>query len=299
MTLPQEHFPFQLGATDIVKHILNIDSRFRENPTLSTSSNYYFRLLTPVRNVLRIRITSIELPNNYYIFTAKRRNITIEVKYGIGFATTKTIVIPEGNYSAFDLESTLDTLFAADGMSWLTNLFDEINGTYTFTGTQPFQINTNIAGNGTYDRPFDYGLGYNIGFSRGIYTAELVGGKYLLTSNQCATFAGDQYLFLKINDFNCVRQTVSGNDFCALAKIVVKEPKSTMSFDDYAGQHAKEVTFPAPYDLSRFNIQLLDPYGIPIDLNATHFSFSIEVLEVRNLSLYNMIRDSFATKWTL
>lgn len=299
MTLPREHLPFRLGATDIVKHILNVDSRFRENPVLSTSSNFYFRLLTPVKNVLRIRITSIELPNNYYIFSAHRRNITIVVNYGADFATSKTIVIPEGNYSAFEMRDTLTAAFSANGMSWLTNEFDEITGLFTFSGTQPFQINTAVGGGATYDRPFDYGLGYNLGFIPGLFNAELVSGKYYVISNHCATFAGDPYLFLKINDFNCVRQTVSGNDFYALAKIVVKESKNYMTFDDYAGQHAKEVTFPAPYDLTRFNIQLLDPYGQQLDMNATHFSFSVEVLEVRNLSLYNMIRDAFATKWTL
>jgi hypothetical protein len=118
-------------------------------------------------------------------------------------------------------------------------------------------------------------------------------------SDQLAYFAGDPYVFLKINNFDCVRQTIGKNDFTALAKIVIREPKDYMTFDDYASNHAKEVTFPAPTDLSRFEIQLLDPYGVNIDMRSSQFSFSLEVLEVRNLSLYNMIRDAFATSWTL
>jgi hypothetical protein len=71
-----------------------------------------------------------------------------------------------------------------------------------------------------------------------------------------------------------------------------------MNFDDIAGHHAKEVTFPNPYDLTRFEIKLVDPYGQLLDMKSAQFSFSLEVLEVRNLSLYNMLRDAFASRWT-
>jgi len=299
MTLPLDHFPFRLGATDIVKHILNIDSRFRENPAHSTSSDFYLRLLTPVKNVLRIRITSIEMPNNYYIFSAVRRNITIIVISGATFQISTTIVIPGGNYAAYQMRDALNDAMVAKGIPWLKNEFDEISGTFTFTGTQQFQINTVVGDNASFDRLFDYGLGYNLGFSPGLFSSKLVGDKYILTSDTCATFAGDPYIFLKINEFNCVRQTNSGNDFYALAKIVVKEAKNYMTYDDYAGQHAKEVTFPTPQDLSRLHIQFLDMYGHNIDLCTSHISFSIEVLEIKKLSLYDMIRDAFTVGWQL
>ena len=65
-----------------------------------------------------------------------------------------------------------------------------------------------------------------------------------------------------------------------------------MTFDDYAGQHAKEVVFPAPVDLTRLRIQVLDPYGEPLDLCTSQWSFSLEVLEVQNPLLFNALRDS-------
>jgi hypothetical protein len=68
-------------------------------------------------------------------------------------------------------------------------------------------------------------------------------------------------------------------------------------FDDYASQHAKEVVFPAPQDLSRLKIQIVDAYGQLIDMSGMNMSFSIEVLEVRNLNLYNLIRDSLAIRY--
>jgi hypothetical protein len=303
MALSIEDVPFQLCASDVVKHVINIDSRFRENPTSSTSSDFYFRLLSPIRNVLRIRITSSEMPNNYYMFSTKRRNVKIAIRYGPSNISSVVITIPGGNYSAYQMRDALNAAFTAAGLSWLTSAFNVVTGLFTFTGsgTNTFVIDTIVANDtdSTYDRPFDYGLGYNLGFSRGTFASTSNGTNNIVISNQYAFFAGDTYMLLKVNDFDCVRQTITGSDIAALAKIVISQPKNFMTYDGYANQQAKEVTFPAPHDLSRFHIQLLDPYGYPIDMSSSQFSFSIEVLEIRKLSLYNTIRNAFTVGWLL
>jgi hypothetical protein len=297
--------PIKLRVNDIERHIINVDSRFRDSPAVSTSSNFYFTLLTPVRNVLRVRITSIEFPNNYHIFTAKRRNTTVDVYYlsgGIGMSYP--ITIPDGNYTAGDMVDAINAILTASGspVSWLSVAFDEVTGSFTFSGNQTFGIYT--AGEG-FDRPYDYGLGYYIGLSRKLHKAIGSGSAWSVTSDQCAYFAGDPYVFLCLNDFHCVRQTVQIYDtagrnrldaanFQALAKVVLREPKNYMAFDDYASQHVKEVVFPSPVDLNRLKIQVLDPYGEIMDLCSSQISFSIEVLEVKNASLYNTIRESLA-----
>lgn len=290
-----EDIPFALKANDIVKHIINIDSRFRAPAPGSDAGNFTFNLISPIRNVLRIRVTSIEMANNYYIFSAYRQNVVILVQAG---SVTTNIQIPDGNYMVNDMIVALNAAFAAvPTLSSITVGFNAVTGKFTFTGTVPFKISTITPEGQSYNRPIDYGLGYNLGFSRGIFTATGSGPSYTLTSNQPAYFAGDPYVFLKVNDFDCVRQTVTGNDFKALAKIIVTQAKDYMNFDDYASQHAKEVTFPAPYDLSRFRVQLLDPYGNLIQMGSSQISFSLEILEVKNLSLYNTLRDSFAAEW--
>jgi hypothetical protein len=290
--------PFCLRANDIVKHVLNIDSRFRTPDPSSTTSNFYFRLLTPVRNVLRIRITSIEFPNNYYSFTALRRNTILRIQLPGPPAGTITVRIPDGNYLVADMITVLSD-YLTPLMPNISITFNTVTGAFSFSWDKPFILNTLCSNDETYDRPYDYGLGFNLGFSRGFFNAVLdpTTSTYTVTSDQRAYFAGDCYVFLKINNFDCVRQTVNGNDFTALAKIVVNQPKDNMNFDDYASQHAKEVTFTAPYDLTRFKIQVLDAYGEEVDMNSSQFSFSMEVLEVRNLNLYNTIRDSFADGW--
>jgi len=286
--------PFLLRAKDVKRHIVNIDSRFRDSPTSGSASDFYFRLLSPLKNVLRIRITSIEFPNNYLYFTEKRQNTFIRILTKVPPAAT-IIEIPDGNYTAGDMEAALQSEITDKGLTWLTVTFDAMNGMFTFTGTQYFGVDTYY---NTIDRPFDYGLGYNLGLSRGLHKAVTTStGTFEVVSSYCASFAGDNYVFLRINDFDCVRQTIVDSEFTALAKIILREPKNYMVFDDYASQHAKEVVFPSPQDLTRFHVQILDAYGRVLDLSSCQLSFSMEILEILNTSLYNTIRESITLQY--
>jgi hypothetical protein len=307
--------PFKLRANDVTRHIINVDSRFRDAPNIYSPSDYYFTLLSPVRNVLRVRITSVELPNNYFFFTAKRQNVTFRVRYMVGATeVVRDITIIDGNYTADgpdgdSMVAVLNTIFAAFAPDiTLTVAFSIINGSFKFSGSKPFSIDTTW---GAKDRPLDYGLGYYLGYTRGTHYSAFnsVTGKYEITSDACAYFSGDNYVMLALNDFDCVRQTVRAYDttylpekskpydFTATAKLIMSQPKNYMVYDDYSSKHIKEVVFPGPVDLARLRVRLLDAYGDPIDLCSSQYSFSIEVLEVKNMSLYNTIRDSLALEY--
>ena len=291
----------ELRARDVARHVINVDSMFRENPEGSTSSDFYFRLLTPMRNILRIRVTSIEFPNNYPFFTELRRNVTLTINKFAGASYTPfTVTIPDGNYTAGDMEDALNTAMGSSadlsGMSWNWN---EITGKFTVNSPFGFSIALPADAGAYYARSFAYGLGYYLGFSynRALPHNSTTTAPYTLTSDQCGHFAGDAYVFLKINDFDCVTQTTEENDFTALAKIVLREPKNYMSFDDYASQHIKEVVFQNPRDLIRFRVQVLDPHGDPVDMCGAHISFSLELLEIRNQTLYESVRDSILLRY--
>ncbi len=312
---PQSCIPLKLRANDVVRHVINIDSRFRDPVRDSTASDFFFSLLSPVKNVLRIRISSIEFPNNYPFFTPLRKNVSLRIGYTIAPSDVRfvTLVIETGNYTAKDMVDTLNSIFTSAqsngslpaGMNLSTD-FSEITGKFTFSATRSFTLDTTI---NSFDRQFDYGLGYYLGFTRGVHSSlNPISGKFSLLSDWCASFQGDNYLLLQVNDFACVAQTITTNDstwtpegkekeeLVALGKIVLREPKNYMTYDDYAGLHAKEVVFPSPTDLSRLRIRILDPYGNVIDMCSAQFSFSLEVLEIRNLSVYNAVRDSLAAE---
>jgi hypothetical protein len=76
-----------------------------------------------------------------------------------------------------------------------------------------------------------------------------------------------------------------------LAKIIIREDKFSIIYDDGSTLMANEIIFPSPTDLKYLNVQLLDPYGEVVDLNSMNFSFSIEITEVLNTSLYDFYRN--------
>ncbi len=293
--------PFQLRANDVVKHIINVDSRFRLNPDRTTAADFQFVINPPVKNILRLRITSVEVPNNYPVFTALRKSVTLRVLYKdvSGAGQSVLVTIPEGNYTGGDMVDALNAEFqtvSGGALTWLAVDFNEVTGRFTFTGTgRYFGLDMTYD---TFDRPFDYGLGFHLGFSRRLHVAAAAGGgKWTLESDQCATFAGDPYVLLRVNDYRCVRHPMTDSTLTALAKIVLREPKNYMVYDDYASQHAKEVVFPSPQNLSRLTVQLVDPYGQPLEMCEAQISFSIEALEIRNSTLYRTIQDSMALQY--
>lgn len=89
------------------KLVFNIDSRFRNNPETSSSSNFTIDLPTPIRNVKSIKLVSEEIPNVFYAFESETNTI-LQVRYGpdpdnSGTYTHRewsTIVIDPGNYDA-------------------------------------------------------------------------------------------------------------------------------------------------------------------------------------------------------
>lgn len=284
--------PFLLRANDVKRHLINIDSRFRQNPVHSLPSDYYFQLSTPIKNVLRIRITSTEFPNNFAFFTALNKNVSLRVMYSISGESKEVVAtIEDGNYTAIDMRDELNSAFTSLGIPWLICSFNFISGYFYFTGNRYFEIDTKYS---SVDRPFDYGLGYYAGFNRGIYKPvfDMSTNLYTLYGDFTASFNGDNYMFLKINDYECVQHTIDNNTIGALAKIILRDPKTYMAFDDIASGHAKEVVFKAPQNISRLHITFINAYGENIDLTGTNHSFTMEVLEIQDSSLYDAVRET-------
>ena len=289
MTIPFVKIKTPFQGNDLIRRILNIDSRFRSNPDTSSTSNFSVKLVKPIKNAVRIRVVSIEIPNNYHFFSASRKNITMAVEYGPNFNTRVVITIDPGNYNASEMENELNTKLSEANIKWLTVSWDNVQGFFCFTGTQAFRLDMKCE---TFDRRFDYGLGFYLGFNRGSKTGLYDGQKYYTTcSDFYANFAGDNYLLLSVNGLNCIQHQTSDGEFQVLGKIIIREPKNYMVFDDYAGDHAKEVIFVAPTDIDKLDIQILDPYAQPVNFQNANVSMSFETVEVNNLDVFNTIRD--------
>ena len=304
-----------VNSNDMRKRLVNIDTRFRTVLT-EPSTNCTFRFEHPYKNVIRLRVASVEIPNVWYEFSAANNYNTYFTicAYDISNNLKSTkITIPDGNYSAVDLIVTIQNLLIAQlqipyGI-FITVYPNPINIKTTFlhngvaipgaaapTATaKPFSLNFKVPE--LCYQPFDFGLGSNLGFMNTYYDVtnvfDVSGSitRYSLTSESIIDVTGDSYILLGIDSFNSVDQKTGTDYFQCLAKIIVREAKYMMIYDDGATLLSNDIIFPSPIDLATIKIKLLTPYGKIIDLNYVNFSFSLEITEVMNTKMYEFYRN--------
>jgi hypothetical protein len=274
--------------------VLNVDSRFRDN-RLDPTTNFLFRLLEPIKNVISIRVASVEVPNSFYAFSAARNNVTFDVTYydGVAPGVTKTIQIGNGNYNqnAYPdpasiltaVQLPLETSFPTAGFSVT---FDFVTGLVTISVTNgSFDVNFIPVKNNLLSR--EYGLGYNLGFRQFNY--------YRQTSLQAEAILNvtdTNYIFLSLDDEWKVtlHETPSTTQLVTFAKIVINSAKNQFTYDNNGNTITREYFFRQPTNISNFQVRLSDPYDQDIDLVGLDFSFTLEMRAVMNSSLYDSMR---------
>lgn len=277
------------------KKFINIDTRFRDEYNTSSVVNYNITLPERITEVKTIRVTNIEVPNSIYNISSIIGNNTLTlIKTTNGFISD-TIVIPDGNYTPTSLlnliYAELNTTFEG-GIS-----VSEINGKCKFINATPdsYTIDFSIDENGNFDKSIPRSkLGWVLGFRNITYdikgsavTEPLVPES--LVSESLIDLNGPRYLYLAVDEFT------KGNQHSFISPL----PKSLINKNILARISVDSRTwsfgtiFPAnkmsgnlvtdtrsytgKTDLQKLNIQLLNEYGIPVDLNGMDLSFCLEV----------------------
>jgi hypothetical protein len=219
-----------------VSKLLNIDSRFRENYALGTSSDFTIDLPYPIHNVIEMTLCDLELPCSHYPLNQEHENNYLWIK---GTDTTNNsyyffLYIPEGNYyyqKALDYlnNELLDSIV----FSMFNFVFDlESNNTANIgngTGKVSFKKKANTQHNfetielnfnappitnqfaskvassaldiSFYDKksniPLEQRFGWMLGYRNTMYTSLLA-----YTSESILNILGPQYVFLIVDDYN-------------------------------------------------------------------------------------------------
>ncbi len=292
-----------INPNDLRKRILNIDSRFRSDLT-KYSTEFSFSLEHTYKNIIRLRVSSIEIPNMMYTFTGKNDSFTVKAYDIANIVRVVKIIIPHGNYSSFELITLLQSLFDTELRNaygiFLNITLNSVNAKVTITHTgvasvplptqpvpKPFVLDFSTQSQKT--RKHNFGLGSNLGFSKQCY--KVSNSTFSQTGECCLDVVGDTYMFLCINDFHTVEQKTDETYLQCLAKIIIREDRFAVIYDDGSTLMSNEIVFPSPIDLKVLNVKLIDPYGDIVDLNCMNFSFSLEITEVLNTSLYDFYRN--------
>lgn len=303
-------------------HVISIDSRFRtdqgDNP-----SNFLFKLLSPIKNVISIRLSSLEIPNTWYTFSKIRGNISMIITISNTIAQYGRVVITEGNYTAnaifpgtpvlpndifLELFNQLNSTFTSNSFSVY---FDPITGKLTIScftknkaptggytymnqpkATPGFETPVNFSMNfadGIYStRDDNWGLGYNLGYR----TQETI----VATSHTAESIVDvidSNYIFLSLNpDWRVVEHNQpDSSQTAAFAKVIIDVAKNDTVYDNGGNTITKQYYLKQPSNITAFNISVTDEYDQYIQLEGGNISMTLEVTEVLHSSLYETMRS--------
>ena len=186
--------------------MVSIDSVDRDYLLYGGAGQYVFKLPTPFKNVVAIRLLGMEVPVSFYVFTAAAGNTTLLIKEASAAAFVSA-TIPDGNYTLSALCSAVqDALQLATGNSTYTVSLNcsTLKVTISNGGAQ-FRLDTatNALPQGLF-----WGLGYFLGFDKGV----LPSTNMKLVSTRIANISPYNYMVLDLGDLNMIQEgdTVKG-----------------------------------------------------------------------------------------
>jgi hypothetical protein len=280
-----------LYPTEVKTWVLNIDSRFRDQAQSVSSTDFFIRLPRVYKNVISLKLSSVELPNTWYSFSKSNGDTTFLLDGNL-------VTIDEGNYDPTALAATVKTAVNdVSGFGSTDVAFDPLTGKITIdTSGTPFTMEfgsaqncgtTAVAGSSSF-APYSAGLGYLMGFTSQKYT-----GKDIYTAEYIVDTLRDNYVLLQLPELEMMMDSFSFNSTLirAFAKITVNVPKNELIYVDAGDMITRAISFPQPTNVAGFRVRLVDAFGQPINLMA-NFSFTLELQEVVSTKVFEAYRNN-------
>lgn len=264
-----------------------LNTCFRHNYYKSDPSDFLYVFPSEIKNVLSMRLVSIELPNSWYLITDLYKNnyfqITIEdneQKY------VYQIIIPQGNYDSDTLSYFLNnTYFYLSSKDTLLKYIEFSIDNFNFRSKFKIldsskKLNFSIQFVDNLQQNIMYTFGWLLGFRLGNYSNI----ENELFSEGLFDAGGDRYVYVAINDFQYNNNTINSVFFDkgilnedVIAKIPMSDGKLSLVVREDNNPLSKVRRYTGPVNLSKINLKLLDKFGNIIDLNNMDYSLTIEL----------------------
>lgn len=254
--------------------VLSIDSRFADQ-YFDGTGEFSIRLPSIMRNVSRIELTSVEVPQVAYVFSARCGNTSFF--YDVS-GVRHTGSIADGNYSPVELADAVNTAFSSDNLDVFVT-YDPITNRFAISNASgtPFVLTlaASYAARARY-----WGLGYWLGFRE----QTLFVGSSEVVAVASPLIDPPAYALVQLQCPDMVESTLhrieSGSYVQALAKIVLRYGSYQIQYDDGGNCVAKENVYPTPTAISVLRFRLVDAYGVTVDMGDTDWSLTLEMTEV-------------------
>ena len=284
------------GYLNSVKRItqllnLNLNSCFRNNYYQSNPCDFQYIIPSEIKNVLSMRLVSIEIPNSWYLFSSIKKNNTFIIEINLeGEKTEYKIIIPDGNYDSDTLQYYLNTTyFCESGLETpLKNIRFNINNYNLKTSFEVVENETETLTNFNFSLKFIDNINQNamntFGWTLGFRLGSYLNIHEKICSEGLFDAGGDRYIYLCINDYQynsnssntvCFDKSILNED--VIAKIPMINGKFSLIVNDNNNSLAKIRRYNGPINLSRLQIKIIDKFGTVIDLNNMDYSLTLEL----------------------
>jgi hypothetical protein len=261
-----------LDSKYLLIRTLNVDTRFRSFPFTSMTTNFTFHLPNPVKNVIRLRLVSYEIPNTEYTFSSKKQNCNFKLNDAHG---DHLIQIVAGNYSVDELINALQSELSKLEGNYCIKL---INGCIKIEAAINFKLDFSYSSL----RIANWGLGYNLGFRKTIYE-----GNDEYYAETIPNIRGESYYFLEIDGANNMNSRgIDDSNMQVFTKIQVNKKRGDMLINTIANNFRAEFIYQQPVNINKLSVRLLDAFGEVVDLNGADFSLTFELSEITDFKEY-------------
>ena len=278
--------------------IQSLDSRFSDLKN-NVNSEFRIRLPMPIKNAIRIRLASVEIPLVEHAFSAEKGNDTFSIRVANGVRFIQSGHLLAGNYTASSLVAAVQSMLQNIHSSFTCNL-SPISGFLTISNPViPFIIDFSSLITDIANRPTHWGLGYYLGFRDTVVTSIYNAGTstYSVTTSSIINVQGTPYYLLELKCpdkvVNVTHRVSSETYVDAFAKIVLRDNYYQIQFDDGSNLMRKEYTFLSPVSIPFFQVSVLDPWGKMVNMLDADWSLTLEVTEVVNSKTYNQLALGF------
>ena len=269
-----------------IRQNLNIDTRFRDNYTKTSASNFQFVLPTQFNDVMSIQLDNFEFTTPVYNISAGLGNNFFSIEINTG--EMLTIIIPDGIYNDTTLIAAIN--LAITNIPLLNNpatyqiiMSQNLNRCTIFTNSSVSNyeftlfFQGSIQGTDNFAVPLPFKLGWIMGFRLGLYTSEFV-----YTSEGSIDLYGPKYIYLVFDDYN---NNVNNGFFSAFNSsvlnnnILARISMNSNTFGSVIQNNLAIITqsrqYFGPVNINKVNIQLLDEYGRILDMHSMDYSFCV------------------------
>jgi hypothetical protein len=269
-------------------NLYNIDSKFRNKTSFPNSETFVFnrmeqtvganKVIEPFneKNVIEMRISSLELPNTIYYISTSRGNNKIDID-----GTVYTLA--NGSYTKFSLIDAINALIITTNVSLSYSITtDKI----TISNSSGANVIITFTSSGT-DYP---SLGELLGF---ITSPITINAGLTSIATNIITNPQQSYIFLRINDFG----NIINKNRRYVGKIILdnnisisNEKTGGVNINILTNQYkliTNIIKFDQPLDIPQLTISLEDEYGNLISLNGGEWSFTLETTVITNTILKN------------